>query len=220
MAPIAVQDFHTSEIKGKHEYLSKKNGLVKASIQNFESRKGERVPKAPCRVFDFILHQVQTQPNAPAVQFGKSKPITYLELSGLTTRIVSALSIRRGSIVPICMNASVEFVATILAIIQSGAAYTILDPRGSVGRNNIIVEDCKANIVVVDQAYAPLFDKSIVLESAIAKHSFNGESSSIENDDVKASDIAYLVYTSGKSPRRMMCLVNALTLKSRLDRDT
>lgn len=164
----------------------------------------DRTAKAPCCVYDFIKYQVATQPEAPAVQFSTSECVTYLQLSELATDIVLALDIQPHTIVPVCMDSSVRFIATILAILKVGAAYVVLDPHGSPERNRGIVDDCNANVVVVDNDYAPFFEKSVVLDS-LGKSSQKGclpcdSHGPIQDSDVGADDPAYLVYTSGKDP--------------------
>lgn len=202
MAPIATRDLVSPEPTEFPEGQPQKLAALKVNDNEWQKPSQTRLPKAPCRVYDFIRYQVATQPAAPAVQFSTSEFVTYLELSELATKIALAISIQPRTIVPLCMDPSVSFIATILAILNAGAAYVVLDPHGSVERNNGIVNDCNANIVVVDKVYAPIFENSIVLASAIEKISPNGFVSlgpcrPFHDSEVRAEDPAYLVYTSG-----------------------
>lgn len=154
-------------------------------------------PQAPCRVHDFIDHQILIHPKAPAVQFENAEPMTYDQLDLLAIRIANMLDIKPGTIVPICMDISAQFIATILAVLRSGAAYCTLDPSGSQERNNGIVEDCNAGIVVLDQLYAPMFgDRGLAIGLALS-----GKTENIPEDravvETAATDAAYLIYTSG-----------------------
>lgn len=155
-------------------------------------------PSAPCRVHDYINHQMLLHPDAPAIQYESENFLSYGELDKLAERIALVLPITPNTVVPICMDVSVGLVATIVAILRSGAAYCILDPGGSVERNKGIVEDTNADMVIVDRAYAPLFDKSLDLEDALSKKSIHA-SEQWDTMETAPSDAAYLIYTSGES---------------------
>ena len=156
------------------------------------------VPTAPCCISDFIDYQIRVQPNAPAVQFQSDKAVTYAELGKLSDRISLALSIPQRSIVPICMDVSVEFIGTILAILKSGAAYLVLDPKGPKDRNKTIIESCNATTVIVDEQYDLPDQRSISLKDALlqVRTMDTGTKNLV---DATASDQAYMIYTSGKS---------------------
>lgn len=132
------------------------------------------------------------------MQFHRKPSTSYAELGALAKSIALTLSIHKGSIVPICMDRSVAFVASILAVLRSGAAYVILDPKGPVERNNGIVEECHATIVIADEAYAPLFDRAVVPGGAAASNPPPIEEASDGPAEFAATDAAYLIYTSGK----------------------
>ena len=205
MAPVALHDLMSPEEKKISESQAKEPAAPK--VNNIESKGLSRngTAKAPRCLYDFIRYQVATQPEAPAVQFSTSDFVTYLQLSELTTKIVLALEIQPHTIVPVCMDPSIHFIATLLAILKTGAAYVILDPHGSAKRNNDIINDCNATVVVVDTDYALLFEKGLVLDSFSLENSSRKGFLPLESDgpvqdsDVGADDLAYLVYTSGQS---------------------
>lgn len=151
-------------------------------------------PTAPCRIHDYITYQAKIKPSAPAVHQYDGQEITYAELVTMAKKIGQGLQIQPKTIVPICMDTSPEFVATIIAVLMSGAAYVTLDPAGAVERNNGIVEDSHASVVVVDQVYAPLFTKSVTLQDVVDSTSLQ-EPKAIAEPAI--TDPAYLIYTSG-----------------------
>lgn len=154
-------------------------------------------PKAPCRVYDYVNHHILTRPDAPAIQFESAAPVTYSQLDKLASHISQALPIKPNSIVPICMDVSVDFIATILAVLRSGAAYCVLDPGGSVERNNGIVEDTNASMVLVDRVYGKLFgNRGLSIEDALSKEVMQYPETRNEVETT-TDDAAYLVYTSG-----------------------
>jgi amino acid adenylation domain-containing protein len=94
------------------------------------------------------------------------------------------------------MDPSVEFVATVLAILLSGSAYVILDPEGSAQRNRVIAADCGTEAVVVHEKYASLFEHSITIESIRSREPARAQ---LEPSSISPSDLAYLIYTSGST---------------------
>lgn len=175
------------------------SGLSQAKSQALETRDDLLAsPKAPCRVHDYVNHHISTRPDSPAIQFESAAPITYSQLDKMASHISKALSIKPNSIVPICMDVSVEFIATILAVLRSGAAYCVLDPGGSVERNNGIVEDTNASMVLVHRIYGKLFgNRGLSIEDALSKEVI--EHPETRNEvETTTDDAAYLVYTSGK----------------------
>ncbi|KAK5998071.1 Nonribosomal peptide synthase sidE [Cladobotryum mycophilum] len=155
------------------------------------------MPAAPCLVTDFIRYQVEANPNEYAVHVENEHPYTYSELWQLVEHIAAKASFTPGTIVPICLDPSVEFVATIVAILLSGAAYVVLDPEGSVERNQVIAADCGEEAVVAHKKYIDLFDRATSIENLLSvrggPETFYGAVSS------SPSDLAYLIYTSGST---------------------
>lgn len=157
-------------------------------------------PTAPCRISDFIDHQIKSKPDAPAIQYESDTPITFAELGNIAEHVAHSLPARDGEIVPICMDVSVRMIGTILGILKAGAAYTILDPTGSVARNKIIVGDCHAKVVIVDERYAHFFSQSVVIETSLSQQSTQGTNTPNNvGAGTDASVPAYLIYTSGES---------------------
>jgi acyl-CoA synthetase (AMP-forming)/AMP-acid ligase II len=117
-------------------------------------------PSAPCVVTEMIRYQAQVNPSADAVQVEHQHPVNYRTLWQLVETLVSSQKFQANTIVPVCMDPSVEFVATVLAILHAGAAYVLIDPESSAERNQLIVADSGAGFVVVHQQYSRLFQRS------------------------------------------------------------
>lgn len=128
------------------------------------------------------------------------EPYTYHELWQIVEQIALNTTFASGSIVPVCLDPTIEFVASLLAIMVSGAAYVVLDPEGSPERNRAIVADTGADSVLSNQKYNYLFEKAISVEDLLsANEAVRG--SWILPPHVPGpspSDLAYLIYTSGK----------------------
>jgi non-ribosomal peptide synthetase component F len=107
-----------------------------------------RPSHAPSTITSLFEHQVLLHPFGPAVEFENQPEISFFRLKLLSNCIATALSVQPGQIVPICVDLSVELLASILGVLGSGAAYVILDPAGSLKRNRFIVEEVKADIII------------------------------------------------------------------------
>lgn len=185
MAPVALRDLAESpELEG-------------TEVVSMKARSSPPLtpPSPPCLVTDYIRHQVESNPDAPAVQCEQEQPYSYAALWQLVEHIAAAGQFRAGRIMPLCMDPSVEFVATVLAILRAGSAYVILDPEGSAQRNRVIAEDCGCEPVIVHEKYASLFDHSVTIESiqSIQNHG------PLDPPSITPSDLAYLIYTSGST---------------------
>ncbi|PWY85083.1 acetyl-CoA synthetase-like protein [Aspergillus heteromorphus CBS 117.55] len=191
MAPIAVRDI----IDGA-DVMASESITIKEKVVGVKGTSIRQRPSAPCLVTDFIRYQVESEPEAVAVHYEDEEPYTYSQLWQLVEQIRATGNFAPGQIVPVCMDLSVEFVATLLAIMVSGAAYLVLDPEGSPERNRVIAADCGARTVVVHEKHRPLFDQATSVENLLSKTRTSNASSPLATNP---SDLAYLIYTSGST---------------------
>jgi non-ribosomal peptide synthetase component F len=126
-----------------------------------------RPPQAPCTITNLFEHQVLLHPFDAAVEFENQPFVSYSRLKLLSNRIADTLKVQPGMIVPICIDLSVELVASVLGILAAGAAYVILDPSGSLERNRYIVEEVKADIVITSAKYSGLYPGSVAVEGLL-----------------------------------------------------
>ncbi|HET9956590.1 MAG TPA: amino acid adenylation domain-containing protein [Polyangiaceae bacterium] len=99
-------------------------------------------------------------PNRVAVQCG-SDALTYRELDARATHIAGALQ-RRGigpeSRVALCMDRSVELIASLLGVVKAGAAYVPLDPQHPDERLCLLTERTRAALVIADSTHVTRFN--------------------------------------------------------------
>lgn len=158
-------------------------------------------PDPPCLVTDFIVYQVKQDPDAFAVHVENEAPYTYGALWQLVQQIATTAPFVPGTIIPVCMDLTVEFVASLLAIMVTGAAYVVLDPNGSTERNRIIVEDCNAGVVIVHEKYESNFSQALPIERIMSNNVTEApDKLHLQGFVGSPSDLAYLVYTSGEKP--------------------
>ncbi|KAK4865062.1 hypothetical protein LT330_001685 [Penicillium expansum] len=196
MAPIATKHLISSDT------LHSPATTLKQKVTNVTQYQAtSSPPSAPCLVTDLIRYQVETNPEAFAVHCEHEEPHTYHELWQLVEQIALNARFTSGSIVPVCLDPTIEFVASLLAVLVSGAAYVVLDPEGSPERNRAIVTDTGADSVLSNHKYAYLFEKAISVEDLLSvKETVQGYSDSLPLvPGSSPSDLAYLIYTSGST---------------------
>ncbi|CAG8140317.1 unnamed protein product [Penicillium olsonii] len=141
---------------------------------------------------------VTESPQAAAVQFEEDTPLSYAELNARANRMARALPSVMGKIIPVCFDRSVDLIVTILAVLKSGGAYTVLDPEGPVERNTRIVDTCSATLVLTTQRYASSYPDALAIEDLVIE-SDDEQASENLNVNIRAEDPCYVVFTSGST---------------------
>ena len=148
-------------------------------------------------VLDLFEQQASQTPHKAAVQFEKDCVLSYRQLNELANRVARQLTCRRGDLVPVCISRSINLIVALLAVLKTGAAYVPLDPDVAQNRNEFIVKDVSAPMVICD-AYVPhRISKAVQMETLIELSSWNDSTNlAVEQD---ATDICYVIYTSGST---------------------
>ena len=155
----------------------------------------------PCSITALFEHQVRLRPYDDAVQFENESTVSFASLNRLAERIAASLPTRRGSIVPILMDESVNLIASILGILKTGAAYLILDPAGSMERNKFIINEVQAKTVVTSRKYEGLILNAVVVEDFLQNSSSARRRLTYAHDKIDPASPAYIIYTSGSTGR-------------------
>ena len=148
-------------------------------------------------VYELFEQQVKRTPHHISVVMGK-KSVTYLELERLTAKISGALStkgIGEEHYVGICMDRSIEMVASMLAVLKIGAAYIPLDPAYPAERLDYMLVDANPAIVLVDRSDVP-FSHSV--DRIIVQDIKYTECPHVRTAPNKGQ-AAYMIYTSGST---------------------
>jgi len=158
------------------------------------------VPRDEClhRRFE---QQALAAPAAVALRH-RGASTTYRELDRAANRIAHGLlarGARPGELIGLSVNRSPALIAAILGIFKAGCAYVPLDPTYPVASLDVMIEDCGARLIVVDEPsgaqLARHADKQLAVESL----------RDASRDDVSprlgtcATDLAYVIYTSGST---------------------
>ncbi len=171
---------------------------------------------APKTLFAFFERAAALHPDSIAIDVPPSHSrrtratISYADLrrqvAALATHLRAAA--RADAIIAILLpRDSVRLYVAQLAVLESGAAYTCIDPSFPEERLRFILEDCDAVLLLTDAAGARRsaavgFDSARVrdVESLLARPAAGGDHA--ENARAIApSDLAYVIYTSGTSGR-------------------
>ncbi len=99
------------------------------------------------------------------------------------------------SIVPICLERSLDLLVAILGIWKAGAAYLPLDTQHPSERLQFIVADATAPIVLTKQKHADLFTDTPLL--LLDQKHWQTQASTAPALDYAADRLAYVIYTSG-----------------------
>nr|XP_036577763.1 NRPS protein [Colletotrichum truncatum]KAF6784822.1 NRPS protein [Colletotrichum truncatum] len=157
---------------------------------------------------EIIQEQARKTPNAAAV-CAWDGDLTYAELEELATALSHELAARGVSckdIVPICFEKSHLTPVAMLAVLKTGAAFTLLEPSQPISRLQEVVLQVEAKLVLCSTAQTKLcseFPATIITvdhESLlIAKAKSTSAVLSASPDELSLASRLYLVFTSGST---------------------
>lgn len=155
------------------------------------------------RLHEIFEERVAERPDASAVVF-ESGQVTYAELNGSANRLahhLDSLGIRQGALVGICLGRGPELVASLLAALKVGAAYTLLDPTLPAQRIADVLEETRATVVITSTEHERLAGEvpTVCLDREVIVIAANPETDVDSTGD--ADDPACVMFTSGSTGR-------------------
>ena len=179
--------------------------LVTQEIQNQYPATAGILPAASSFTFvhELIEQQARRAPDAVAAVFG-DEHLTYADLVTRAQRLADHLRLRGsgpGTLVAIHLGRSIDLVISILAVLQTGAAFLPLDPWLPTGRIEAVMEDSQAPLLLTRSALAYRFDKVnthlVLLDSdGLLEKAGPGQANPVSPSP---HDLAYVIYTSGST---------------------
>ena len=132
--------------------------------------------------------------------------LTYGELNRRANRLAHRLGlagVTLESLVPCCLQRSVEMIVAFLAVLKAGAAYVPIDPAYPQARRNLMLEDAGEGVLVTHSSLVPSFQSARSTRIVIAEDGSEASSGSEENPQQVAepTNLAYVMYTSGSTGR-------------------
>ncbi|MGE8064526.1 non-ribosomal peptide synthase/polyketide synthase [Pseudomonas sp. NPDC089569] len=157
----------------------------------------ERHYSGPSNLHTALSQQAALTPNAPALVF-EGQRLSYAELDQRAQQLARALraaGVGRETIVPVCMERSVEMVVALLGIVHAGAAWLPLDPELPAARLAFLIEDADARITLTQAQWLsrlPAGHDAWTLDALPT-------APAVETLNVEPNDLAYVLYTSGST---------------------
>ena len=157
-------------------------------------------PSSP--LHELFTEQAKVSPNSIALEFENQK-ISYIELDKMVNQIANYFSsqgLSSGQIVAVSMERGANLIASLLAILQCGAAYLPLDPKFPSERLEFMLKDSEASFLLTTKTLSdslPKSSKNIIIEevlTSIDKYPALPLPALVSN---KAA--AYMMYTSGST---------------------
>jgi amino acid adenylation domain-containing protein len=170
---------------------------------------------------DCLSNAARRFPNRIAIEEPGHGKVTYQELATLSDRLrdrLSALGIGKGNRVGLYMRKSIDAVASIFAILKSGAAYVPVDAGAPAARNAYILQNCDVRVVIMEECFeAKLREESAQFgrtpQFLLLRGTGGGRSlrQVLDSEDARSpaagmptanpapNDLAYILYTSGST---------------------
>jgi amino acid adenylation domain-containing protein len=178
------------------------------------------VEPAKC-LHEWVWSQARSTPDAIAVSF-EEQSLTYRELMKSARELAKRLR-RHGAatetVVAVEMERSLEMVVALLATLESGAAYTPIDPQWPSRRKDSIMREAAPCLVLVaeDRADASERPTAVPRISVCSKQEFSLESADTGlTIRCHPDHPAYVIFTSGTSGRPKGVVISHRAISNRL----
>lgn len=152
---------------------------------------------------ELVAEQVARTPERIAVLDGTER-LTYAQLQRRANQIAHELvacGVRPGSLVGICVDRCVDMLASMLGVLQTGAAYVPIDPTFPPQRQEFMLADARAPVLITQERHLGTIDPSGITVLCVDRdrpriEARPGEPVGIEVDPEQT---AYVIYTSGST---------------------
>jgi len=151
-------------------------------------------------VLDLFKEQVIKTPKAIALVF-EEEFMSYEDLDAISNKWASFLienGARKGKIISLLMERSLDMIVAMLAVLKSGAAYLPIDPDQPQSRTRFMLEESESIFVIANLNKLPseiadscrLIEVAALNELDCVRNAFSLPAS---------NDLAYVIYTSGST---------------------
>ncbi|MHA4812573.1 amino acid adenylation domain-containing protein, partial [Flavitalea flava] len=181
-------------------------------------------------IIDLFHDQVARTPDSIAVIF-ENEILNYRELNERSTQLAGHLrgaGMRKGGLVGLCLERSLEMILGILGVMKAGGAYVPIDPEYPADRINYILEDTGTEIVLTTRSCRERIPAVLAgtagenktgrllieLDSDWAE--IPGETNSRIITPLTPDDLAYVIYTSGSTGKPKGVMIDHNGLYNRL----
>ena len=146
-------------------------------------------------------------PDYIALEYENEK-VTYIELNERANQFAHYLKdkgIKAETLVPICIDRSIEMIIAIFGILKAGAAYVPIDPEYPEDRMQFMLEDIDASLLVTSRKtfenglILPHIKDLEIIEIDSEKDEISKHSNMKLQTEITPDNLAYVIYTSGST---------------------
>lgn len=158
-----------------------------------------------------LFEEVVTSNHNKTILYADDAQFTYDELNRKSNKIANAL-IKKGvgvnDNIMFMMKRNSDLIATVLAIVKTGAAFIPIDPKYPKSRINQILEDSSAKYVIISDGIEYAGENGINVGELLKEDDDSNPQINITPDDV-----SFLIYTSGSTgkPKGVMITNRGIT---------
>lgn len=163
--------------------------------------------------------QAEKTPDAIALTY-KNQNVTYREMAENVHRVANALIVKKvkcEQAIAVLMDRSLEMVYTIYGVLEAGGFYIPIDPTYPKERIKHMLEDSKAEILIIDEANYNIVkdihvNDLVVFEKDITTN-YNVLSPKVQ---INNQNLAYMIYTSGSTGAPKGVMISHRSIVNRL----
>jgi amino acid adenylation domain-containing protein len=160
-------------------------------------------------LWDAFSHSVTKYPSHIAVVY-EDISINYQELFNLALHAANQIRENCSDSKPIVLyfKRNINMIVSLLAVLKLDRTYVPIDPKNPLSRTQLMLEDCKANLILCDSEtmsnvkdISPHISLQCIDWKQYDKNTCSSQILSLHNE------IAYIIYTSGSTghPKGVMC---------------
>lgn len=150
---------------------------------------------------DLFKDTVAKHPNNIAVQFGE-KTITYKELDEKSNYLADKIfnsGVKKGDIIGVCMNKSIELIISIWAILKNNCVYMPMYVGYPKDRLEYMIENSNCKLLIINSTMKNVINTNCnCLDIEGFEKMQNMDEFNI-NTKISPTDVAYIIYTSGST---------------------
>jgi len=162
---------------------------------------------APATILDLFAQQVLKSPDSIAVQF-EEEILSYADLDAKSNQLghyLLQLGVKKGELIGLCLERSLDMMVGILGIMKAGGAYVPIDPAYPKERIEFILSDINAKLVLTQaEVSAKLIESSYSNEIKLLDLQNSQLYQGLLSPSavgLSPNDPAYVIYTSGSTGR-------------------
>jgi len=157
-------------------------------------------------IVDLFEEQAAKTPQSIAVVF-EEEQLSYQQLNERANQLAHYLrskEVKEETLVPVCIERSLEMIVGILGILKAGGAYVPIDPEYPAERISYMLEDTAASIIISSKASRSKLQASENIEIIELDNDWStgvGQLSTFncQPSTLKPHHLAYVIYTSGST---------------------